>query len=243
MRRIISAIIFLLIIGFSVSAAKASTNDCDIDSVYGNAMFYLADGCGGDDGGSDSNPLSSNPGASTCTTIALPEISDSTLVVNAINEYIKKGWPTSPYNGLGASFVAGAQRSGINPFLAVAQLQHEASFATVESWWNTTPPSYNGFNRTATSSQPYVMRGTRMVYRWSSWKASLDDPTGDDWFNYVKKLLDSRGVTDYGNLIGYIEIYAPASDGNDPNAYTRTIVSIMAKLADLSGSGVSCQSL
>lgn len=168
-------------------------------------------------------------------------LNDDDRLADAIDTYIEayKGATPTFFDGLGSSFITGARRSNVNPMLAVAHLEHESAFGTAEraGWHNTTPPSHNGFGRSATADQPHTVyagrNGARLVYRWSSWANSLDDgEAGDDWFRYVRRVyLDGRQL-DPNDLPAYIHVYAPQSDGNDEAAYVsyirRVINDIMA---------------
>lgn len=156
---------------------------------------------------------------------------DEQKAADAINVYIETKKPESPFVGLGSAFIEGGKKFNVNPFLAVGHLEHENGFATAPSGWHTTePPSYNAFGRSASESQPHTIYTTasgreRLVYRWTSWQASLDGNNGseDPWFALInrKYLGNTEGSFRIasGDFETYISHYAPGSDGNNESAY------------------------
>lgn len=235
MKRIVTILVLLVslytqLIPISKGYALSSDSETSIDA---DAPFYVPGTGGG-----------SNLGTNSCNGIGLMNIVDEAGVAKAINDYIDEYVATtgrpSPYQGLGQSFVTGAKSGQVNPFLAVAQLQHESSFATAsDGWHTTTPPSHNGFGRSATASQPHtIYNGSRLVYQWSSWQDSLEGP--NNWFIYINDVY----IKGYGiapdDLAGFIHRYAPKSDGNNEEAYVRAIQAVMNKLAEKSGAAVEC---
>ncbi len=187
-------------------------------------------------------------GVNQCLGIALPAISDPQKVADAINKYIQefeqRTGKSSPFHGLGSSFVSGAQSGGVNPFLATAHLFHESGFATApEGWHTTTPPSFNAFGRSAAPTQPNTTYtrpdgSVRLVYRWNSWQDSLDGP--ENWFKYIRAVYLENYKIDPNNLPGFIARYAPKSDGNNEEAYVRILQETMQKLVEYSSGGVTC---
>lgn len=176
---------------------------------------------------------------------------DETAAANAINVYIQERRPESPFVGLGSSFVTGGKLYNVNPFLAVGHLQHENGFATAPSGWHTTtPPSYNAFGRSASSSQPHTIYTTssgreRLVYQWSSWAASLDGNNGteDPWFALINRryLADREGSFRIasGDFATYISHYAPGSDGNNESAYVSGLLDTIDSIVGLMDGGAA----
>lgn len=160
---------------------------------------------------------------------------DEQKAAMAIDKYIQSKFPKSPFVGLGKDFVAGAKKSNINPFLAVAHAEVESGFATSKSGWSTIPGSYNAFGQTASSSQPHVTSsGGRKVYKWSSWSASLNSSTEEDWFAGNRRRMNDPTHPLYGKttIRDYIYTYAPPSE-NDSDGYVANTVSIINKVAKL----------
>lgn len=97
---------------------------------------------------------------------------DEAAAIAAIDSYIADGWEDTPFVGLGKSFIAGAKRSNVNPFLAVAHLQVESHFGSSQGGWShnvyTTAAgalaqnpaektdSFNGFGASGHESGPHV---------------------------------------------------------------------------------------
>lgn len=187
-------------------------------------------------------------GSNQCTGLGLPNITDSQVVADSINKYIedfeKRSGRSSPYHGLGESFVTGGQSGGVNPFLAVAQLEHESGFATAaDGWHKTNPPSYNGFGRSALPHHPHSTYTrpsgeVRLVYRWNSWQDSLDGP--ENWFKYIRAVYLETYQINQDDLPAFIAKYAPKSDGNNEEAYVNAIRKTIQALADGAAQGLSC---
>lgn len=197
----------------------------------------------------------------TSNILFLPVINDEAKLIKTIDDYIKETvGEKSPYYGLGASFVKGAKATGLNPFVAVAHAQKESSLGTNRSknwftWVFSTESaaataditkqseSFNGFGRSASESQSHVWypgaNGTRKVYKWASWKDSLEGE--DSFFQYYKRVwIDDRGFTSFEQIIPQ---YAPESDGNDPNGYKSQMYAIINKLIAKAGDSISFNSI
>lgn len=144
---------------------------------------------------------------------------DETKAAAAINAYIQRGYPDSPFASLGGDFISGAKKSNINPFLAVAHLEIESGFATAKTGWGTIPGSHNGFGQTASSSQPHVKSSSgRRVYVWSSWVASINSNSEEDWFAGMNRKFNDPTHPYYHkfNISDYIYQYAPPSENDTP---------------------------
>ncbi|MDB5183197.1 MAG: mannosyl-glycoendo-beta-N-acetylglucosaminidase family protein [Candidatus Saccharibacteria bacterium] len=149
-------------------------------------------------------------------------LTDQQATAKAIDDYIQKKAPTSPFVGLGKDFVASGKQNNVNPFLAVGHIQRESQYGTAKEGWSaTTPPSYNAFGRSASASQPHtVYHGTRdrLVYQWQSWGGSLI--ADDNWFAYIRRnYLNPDSTYVSPNFSVYFSHYAPNGDGNNENAY------------------------
>lgn len=203
-------------------------NENSKNSIDNNAPFYVP-GLGGP-----------NLGAGGCYGLGIPNIVDEAGLAQTINDHIQRVAPSSPFVGLGQNFVNGAKSAQINPLLAVAQLQYESSLATAsDGWHKTSPPSYNGFGRSATESQPNSLyNGTRRVYRWNSWQDSLEGT--DSWYVYInRRYIEQEGIPP-NDFDAYVAKYAPSSDGNDEGAYQNVVKSIINQLVTAAGSAVRC---
>ena len=164
--------------------------------------------------------------------LTYPRISDEVAAANAIDDYIRAGWPSSPFVGLGKYFISGGKRSNVNPFLAVGHLRQENGFATAARGWHTlTPPTYNAFGAT-TSQQPYaIYHASDRDYKvliWPSWEGSLDSTianTREDFFAAIRrKYLNHGSMYESHDFATYISHYAPGSAaGNDEGSYVNLL--------------------
>ncbi len=141
-----------------------------------------------------------------------------TVMANAIDTFVKKEQPKSPLNGLGATMVASAKNSNINPFLVVAIAQNETSLGTATTRQVT--DANNIFDRAALSNQPHiyispvVSSQPSLWYKWTSVKASVDYTApenlnaagGGDIFSYLRN--------QYGESLndGKLETFSGAYD-------------------------------
>jgi hypothetical protein len=169
--------------------------------------------------------------ADSCSTAASPTVSagsgapdgaafpnlDPTAMATSIDNFIQKENPNSALKGLGATIVASAKNSNINPFLIVAIAHKESSLADPSDF--NVSHGNNSFGREATSSQPHF-QGSHTWYKWSSVKASVDYNApenqnaagGGDMATYLHD--------QYGNSIASSDLvslflqYAPPSENN-----------------------------
>lgn len=152
-----------------------------------------------------------------------------------IDDYAKsKGLGDAPLANLGAKFVSGAKRAGVNPFLLVQIAIQESSYGKAIP-----DNSYNSFGRTATASQPNVTANGRLWYKYDSFSDSLDGGgIKDDQPTYVKKVyLDEGKIT----ISDIIMKYAPPGDGgNNPEQYIAGIKKTIQELVTASGDKISC---
>ncbi len=181
--------------------------------------------------------------------LAFPPITNDATAAAAINSYITEKSSTSPFKSLGNEFIAGARRYNVNPFLAVAHIQHESGFGVAGSngWHNNVyatedaarrqdkaqkTDSNNAFGRSAGDGQPaaYYLRGSgevRAVYKWGTWAESLDDGGSDDeWYALIRREYlapDGRRKIDPGDFATYVHTYAPKSDGNNEEVYIASL--------------------
>lgn len=176
-------------------------------------------------------------GSSGCSTASLPAISDPAGVATAIDQFIiSHGGQGSPFEGLGASIVAGATRAGVSPFLVVAIALKESSFGTAGI---ATQGTYNAFGRTAVSGQPSVDVGNSHIwYRWDSWLLSVDGP--NDESSFLKSVyVDGFGLTD---IKAVVFRYAPPGENNS-DLYAKQINDWINELVASSGTALSCGSV
>lgn len=181
--------------------------------------------------------------------LAFPPITNESTAASAINSYINSMSPNSPFKTLGTKFLNGAKRYNVNPFLAVAHIQHESGFGVAprKGWHNNVyateaaaisqlssqkVESYNAFGRSAGDGQPaaYYLRSSgvvRAVYKWESWSESLDDGgSGDEWYALIRRKYlapDGDLKIDPGDFATYVHTYAPKSDGNVEEVYLASL--------------------
>lgn len=188
--------------------------------------------------------------------VLIPVINDKTGLAKVIDDYIKEKFSKSPFNGLGESFVNGAVATGISPFVAIAHLRKESIMGTASTrnWFNYVfsteqaainedqskkTTSYNGFGRKASGSQPTVWYPSRSgpvpVYKWSSWKASIDSTTEDTFFQYYKrKWVDEEQATTFEDII-------PKYSGSEnPNGYISQMNDWVDDLIKRAGDTITC---
>lgn len=253
---------------FEIAVAQEASSFCedrygvtDINSCYRilwDQGLYFIDPITGRDGGAD--------GGNQCISRGLPTITNKQGLATAINQYIDDYVGpnrTSPFQGLGQAFVDGGVAAGINPMLAVAQLQHESGLVAgdaINKGWagnvylteeaarsqdqSQRTTSNNAFGREASdlANQPHVFYYSeksdriRYPYKWPSWADSLSGE--DNWFSRVNK--GSYANIPMDDLTAYINRYAPPSDGNDVSGYVSAITATMEKITALAGSSLSC---
>ncbi len=167
------------------------------------------------------------PGAGSPTGTQFPAL-DPNAMAEGINKYIEKVNPDSKLKGLGATIVAGAQNSNINPFLIVSIAQKESGLANPSDY--NVSNGNNSFGRTASAGQPNFS-GARLWYKWSTVKASVDHTAPEnkgsksgDIASYIRNsgFYDSALKTD--DLTKLMTTYAPPSE-NDTSQYIREIKS------------------
>ena len=179
----------------------------------------------------DTEIATSGAASSSCTLTTLPAISDAKQVASAIDKFVQdNGGKGSPFDGLGSHIVAGSQAAGVNPFLIAAQALKESSFGV-----HIPPGSFNAFGRSASAGQPAVQLSGRSWYKWASWPASVDGP--DDEQSLIKSVYIDAGLT---QLIDYVKKYAPSTDGNSPDNYTKQITTWIQEMVANAGSAVDC---
>jgi len=192
---------------------------------------------------------------------------DEQKAAGAIDSYINSRKPESPFVGLGSSFVAGAKKYNVNPFLPVGHIQKENGFATATGGWHSPSTTYatsaaataqdssqksasfNAFGREGSSSQPRVYYKTssgriRTPFKWSTWAASLDGNNGteDPWFALINRryLSSTSGFKiASGDFETYISHYAPQGDGNNEADYVSGLKDAIDGMVELMGAGVS----
>ncbi|MBI2798413.1 N-acetylmuramoyl-L-alanine amidase [Candidatus Saccharibacteria bacterium] len=187
---------------------------------------------------SNNCPAANSGGSGNCIDDgAIMKVNDATKLGEAINKYIEQnGGKDAPLKTLGAKFVSGAIRQGVNPFLIVSIAQRESSFGKAVPGNNS--ESYNSFGLTAASGQPSVSTNGRNWYKWPSWELSLDGGGSEfDEPTYLKKNYLDKGLTKVDQIMMK---YAPPSDGNDTAGYIQGIKDGNKKMVDLAGDAISC---
>ncbi len=223
--------------GLAVHPTSPAGQDAFGDVIAQN----VANGGGSAVGVQKSNNCNKNgaQGVGTCVDdgrLFTINVSDEELG-KVIDDYAKsKGLGDAPLANLGAKFVSGAKRAGVNPFLLVQIAIQESSYGKAIP-----DNSYNSFGRTATASQPNVTTNGRLWYKYDSFADSLDGGgTKDDQPTYVKKVyLDEGKIT----IRDIIMKYAPPGDGgNNPDEYIAGIKKTIQELVTASGDKITCGS-
>lgn len=159
-------------------------------------------------------------------TLLMPKIKNKQQVIDAINKYIQERAPDSPYAGMGAQIVKGAELDGTNPFMTVTIgfLESRLSTRGVAAHYNT----YNMWNRDCPDGKPRVhYKDGRSGHSHSA--CMYDSPEqallqtdyqgiqaakkGHDRFTtYLKRKYLDHGIT---SLIPFLAIYTPSAESSD----------------------------
>jgi hypothetical protein len=164
-------------------------------------------------------------------------------MADAIDKWVVQENPNTTFKGLGATIVASAKNSNINPFLLVAIPRIESSMGDPGDF--NVKNANNAYGREASSDQPHI-NGSHPWYRWSSVKASVDYTAtenkgikgGGDMASYIRDQYGSSIASN--DFVSLITAYAPPAE-NDTAAYIANVKSWISQLASLAqgGSGTS----
>lgn len=163
----------------------------------------------------------------------LIEIKNPDKLAQAIDEWVKKVSPRSPFVGLGKYAVMGGQRAGINPILPIVIARMETSLGTDPRAGKALRDGHNAYGRTATRSQPHIA-SARLWYKWNSLADSLFDrsPHQDDMYAYIKSRYKDLKTIDETMMR-----YAPPHE-NDTAGYLRNIKQWASEIYQLAGDAV-----
>lgn len=180
----------------------------------------------------------------------LMAIRDPVGLANAINQWITQQHPDSPLRDKGQFAVAGGQRAGINPILVIIISKMETAIGTVDAPGYRPRylgivrggvPTYNGYGRTATRSQPHVGGSDRLYYKWDSWEQSLYSTTSGvtDMYQYIAQV--------YANEIeqgieAVMMKYAPPFE-NDTSGYIANLQKWASEIYALAGDSIDISQL
>lgn len=204
---------------FAQQAAAFTINDfrCTQQGGSGGTCFY-------DPGSVCTSGNVPTSGSGRSDQAIFPSL-DPTAMAQSIDNFIQKENPNSELKGLGATIVASARNSNINPFLIVA-IAHEESSLADPSDYNVSHGN-NSFGREATSSQPHF-NGSHLWYKWSSVKASVDylapeNKNAQGGGDIAAYLRDQYGNTiDGSSLLSLFMKYAPPNE-NNTTQYTSNV--------------------
>lgn len=152
----------------------------------------------------------------------------------AIDTWVKKAYPGSPFVGLGRYAVMGGQRAGINPILPIIIARKESNLGTNKTGaGRKLTEGHNAYGRTATSQQPHIAT-SRKWYKWRSFEDSLFDQSGrqDDMYLYIKRTYGDLKTIDQTMLR-----YAPPSE-NNTDQYLREIKQWASEIYNLAGDAI-----
>lgn len=156
-------------------------------------------------------------GAEGGHSVAYNEELDNIDTVSCINNYIEKNYPSSPYKGMGADFVAAGKQYGIHPGLVVAIGIHESGLCTNDAAAGC--QCYNAWGRTAGPGQP-TCEGRRW-YAYNSISQSIASQT-----QFIKENYLDKGYTTVEKMIYR---YAPPSE-NDTEGYIETLIGLVPEI-------------
>lgn len=154
-------------------------------------------------------------------------------LAQAIDDWVKKVSPNSPFVGLGKYAVMGGQRSGVNPILPIIIARMETSLGTDVRAGKALREGHNAYGRTATLSQPHISSARRW-YRWDSLADSLFDRSSrkDDMYAYIK-----NRYADLKTIDETMMRYAPPYE-NDTAGYLRNIKQWASEIYQLAGDSI-----
>ncbi len=164
--------------------------------------------------------------SSECITPLYPPVADEQKFAAAIDTYVAKLTPSSPFVGMGKVFVDAGKSYGINPAWVVNIARKESSFGI-----HIPPNSNNAFGRTATSEQPGVELSGRKWYRYDSFEASIPVQT-----EYLKRRYIDQGLVTIETITN---VYAPPSE-NSTGTYIEQMKEWIGRVMALAGNGVTC---
>jgi hypothetical protein len=167
---------------------------------------------------------------SGCVSPLLPRINDQQALATAIEAYISKYAPSSPFTHAGTAFVAAGVTNGVNPLWMVTIAQKESSFGTAGIAIKGT---FNAFGRTASESQPGIVIGSHRWYKYPSFVESLPDQAA-----YLKRQYLDKGLDTFREIVYK---YAPPGE-NNTEQYIKDVEEAVGKLVSLAGSALSCGS-
>lgn len=138
---------------------------------------------------------------------------DDTLIGSVFDQYIRSIQPKSPLIGLGSAISKSGRGSGVNPTIIVAQARNESNFGIAGK---------AGTNL----NNPFGRRNSNGSYiQFSSYREAIDQHGP-----YLKRVYLDQGVK---TVLDMMNIYAPASDGNDPVGYSQKIGQWSAEMIQL----------
>lgn len=163
----------------------------------------------------------------------LMEIKDADKLAWAIDEWVRRTNPRSPFVGLGKQAVMGGQRSGINPILPIIIARKESQLGLARGAGRKFSEGHNAYGRTASRSQPHVAT-SRLWYKWQSLEDSLFDKTShkDDMYAYLK-----RQYADTKTIDELMMRYAPPHE-NNTQQYLQEIKRWANEIYDLAGQAI-----
>lgn len=154
------------------------------------------------------------------------EVLNDAGFAKAIDAFITRYHPNSPFAGLGKDFVAAGKQYKVNPTWVVSIANKESSLGTAGDI--ATGEAKNSFGRRAADGQPQV----NGWYKYSSYKQSIYDQT-----EFLRRAyIDGRKIT---TIEAAMRIYAPPSE-NDTTTYVAQVTDWMNKMISAAGSAVSC---
>lgn len=235
----------ILSIWVSVSPTVAAITSGDIQSIIEQHPYY--------DAGADCAVGSTNitPGNGAPTGLTFPNL-DPQAMAGAIDKFVSGRDHLPEFEGLGATIVASAKHSNVNPFLIIGHAVEESGLGTDPKSVISNAPFFNTFGRSASDRQVKAGVGgkvntedTKQWFKWSSIKTSVDytdpynakDPAGTgDQASYLRGVYGDS--LDTNNLTAYITKYAPP-DENDTARYIADMQKSVSEMASLASGGAT----
>lgn len=179
------------------------------------------------------NSMSSGVNSTSGLSKDLMEIKNPEAFAKAIDDWVKKYYPKSPFVGLGKHAVRGGQRAGINPILPIIIARKESQLGTDPKSGRKLFEGNNAYGRSANKNQPHITTG-RMWYKWNSLADSLFDTSSrqDDMYMYLK-----RRYSDTKTIDELMMRYAPPHE-NDTKTYIAEIKKWSSEIYQMAGDAI-----
>lgn len=219
-----SMILFSLILLNSTPYTSYALSKERLELLNQGVNYYDIESCetaASVSGASEGGPLSG---------VKFPEVSDKKMLADAINSYIKKGWPRSPLVDWGDKYVLYGEKYNVNPLIAVVISQVEYQFGTARTdlvgkggpgQYNYWAVTHNSNSSTRFGQYDSIDQAMEAHFKLLSGDLYIGPPSN---FTTVKQIMNRYAPSFENNTAGYID----------------TIIKGMKKIVE--GGGVTAES-